>query len=175
MAFIFVGSDQKLKQKVFQRDAIIRKSAESSLNKKVLGREKLIQTNTLSPSHSPQLSKKYSSMINLKSEFIWSSPLILNEDVSVLETCQLMAAKRLDAVLISSASSKTLIGIATDKDITYKIVSESIDPRTAKLFSIMTHQPIFIRESSNTNQVLEEGLKIMTSKHFRHLPILNGK
>jgi CBS domain-containing protein len=85
----------------------------------------------------------------------------------VLQACQLMAAKRTDAVLVVDQEG-SLQGILTDKDIAYRVVSESLDQSTTKVSSVMTENPISVSENGNRN----DALNIMVSKKFRHLPVV---
>lgn len=96
--------------------------------------------------------------------------LSIHEDATVLEACRLMAAKRADAILLTGAT-KSITGIFTDKDITYRVVSEGLDPNLTKVSSVMTRSPVSLPSSAP----LSDGLKIMVQKHFRHLPVIDGK
>ena len=79
-----------------------------------------------------------------------------------------MAAKRTDAVLVVSEQGD-LIGILTDKDITFRVVAEGLAVRSTRVADVMTKDPIAVDETGNRN----EALNIMVSRRFRHLPVIS--
>lgn len=90
----------------------------------------------------------------------------ISENARIIQACQLMAAKRTDAVLVMAGSK--LVGILTDRDIAYRVVAESLDVRTTPVSFIMTKNPTTVLDRGNRN----EALNIMISKQFRHLPVI---
>lgn len=101
---------------------------------------------------------------------IGSAPLAISEEATVMEACQLMASKRVDALLVVNHPIKMgLTGIFTDKDLTYRVVAEGLDPRSTTLSQVMTPHPVTFPHS----KPISEGLQIMIEKHFRHLPVVD--
>ncbi|KAJ3237404.1 hypothetical protein HDU81_009502 [Chytriomyces hyalinus] len=95
----------------------------------------------------------------------------LDQNASVYEAACYMASRRVDAVLVSATAhaSLTLAGIATDKDLVYRVVADGLDPRTATLKDIMTPDPVKVLVSDSATHALNS----MISGHFRHLPVLD--
>jgi CBS domain-containing protein len=101
---------------------------------------------------------------------IGSAPVSISEEATVMEACQLMAARRADALLVVNHPIKMgLTGIFTDKDLAYRVIAEGLDPRSTPLSKVMTHNPI----TFSHKRPLSEGLEIMVQKHFRHLPVID--
>lgn len=104
------------------------------------------------------------------SSTVGSAPLAISEEATVMEACQLMASKRVDALLVVNHPIKMgLTGIFTDKDLTYRLVAEGFDPRSTTLSQVMTPHPVTFSHS----KPISEGLQIMVEKHFRHLPVVD--
>ena len=57
------------------------------------------------------------------------------------------------------------IGIITDRDITTRVVSRGLDPTEAKVTEAMTEDPVFCKESDDTQTAAE----IMKDKQIRRL------
>ncbi|KAJ3213643.1 hypothetical protein HK099_007264 [Clydaea vesicula] len=91
----------------------------------------------------------------------------LHESATVFEASSYMAAKRQDAVLITDSEGH-LTGIVTDKDMTYRLVAESLDPKSTPVSYIMTQNPVSVGSSEGATEALNK----MVNGHFRHLPVL---
>ncbi|KAF1867461.1 hypothetical protein Lal_00049890 [Lupinus albus] len=99
-----------------------------------------------------------------------SKALTVPESTTVHEACRRMAARRVDALLLTD-SSALLCGILTDKDITRLIASE-VDLEETPVSKVMTRNPVFVL--SDTLAV--EALQKMVQGRFRHLPVVeNGE
>ncbi|XP_019457614.1 PREDICTED: CBS domain-containing protein CBSCBSPB1-like isoform X2 [Lupinus angustifolius] len=99
-----------------------------------------------------------------------SRALTIPESTTVHEACRRMAARRVDALLLTD-SSALLCGILTDKDITRVIASE-VDIEETPVSKVMTRNPVFVL--SDTLAV--EALQKMVEGRFRHLPVVeNGE
>ncbi|KAJ3093025.1 hypothetical protein HK102_012234 [Quaeritorhiza haematococci] len=97
------------------------------------------------------------------------SPVVaLHESAKVFEAAAYMAAKRQDAVLITNSEGH-LAGILTDKDLTYRVVAEGLDPRSTPVSQIMTRNPVSVSSTSNATDALNK----MVAGHFRHLPVVD--
>ncbi|KAJ3203677.1 hypothetical protein HDU67_010010 [Dinochytrium kinnereticum] len=91
----------------------------------------------------------------------------LHESAKVVEAAAHMAAKRVDAVLIVDDLGH-LSGIITDKDMTFRVVAEGLDPRGTCVSEVMTHNPV----SVVTSGAAADALNKMVAGHFRHLPVI---
>ncbi|MBA0617104.1 hypothetical protein Godav_026578 [Gossypium davidsonii] len=100
-----------------------------------------------------------------------SKALTIPEGTTVSEACRRMAARRMDAVLLTDANG-LLSGIITDKDIATRVIAEGLRPEQTVVSKIMTCSPIFVTSES----LAIEALQKMVRGKFRHLPVVeNGE
>ncbi|XP_021273732.1 CBS domain-containing protein CBSCBSPB3 isoform X2 [Herrania umbratica] len=100
-----------------------------------------------------------------------SKALTIPEGTTVSEACRRMAARRVDAVLLTDANA-LLSGIITDKDIATRVIAEGLRPEQTVVSKIMTRSPIFVTADS----LAIEALQKMVQGKFRHLPVVeNGE
>ncbi|KAJ4835024.1 CBS domain-containing protein cbscbspb3 [Turnera subulata] len=100
-----------------------------------------------------------------------SKALTIPEGTTVSEACRRMAARRVDAVLLTDANA-LLSGIVTDKDIAVRVIAEGLRPEQTVVSKIMTRNPIFVASDS----LAIEALQKMVQGKFRHLPVVeNGE
>ena len=99
--------------------------------------------------------------------------IIVSHRSTVLQACQKMASLRASSLLVvedtQAAVPSVLVGIVTDKDITYKVIAEGLDPAIVLISSIMTPNPVTIQSGTS----MSDALQIMTERHFRHLPVVS--
>ncbi|XP_050375538.1 CBS domain-containing protein CBSCBSPB1-like isoform X2 [Argentina anserina] len=97
--------------------------------------------------------------------------LTVPESTSVQEACRRMAARRVDALLLTD-SNALLCGILTDKDIATRVIARELSLEDTLVSKVMTRNPIFVL--SDTLAV--EALQKMVQGKFRHLPVVeNGE
>ncbi|KAI6691749.1 hypothetical protein NL676_019459 [Syzygium grande] len=100
-----------------------------------------------------------------------SKALTIPEGTTVSDACRRMAARRVDAVLLTDTNA-LLSGIVTDKDIATRVIAEGLRPEQTIVSKIMTRNPIFV--TSDTLAI--EALQKMVQGKFRHLPVVeNGE
>ncbi|XP_008806419.2 CBS domain-containing protein CBSCBSPB1-like isoform X2 [Phoenix dactylifera] len=100
-----------------------------------------------------------------------SKALTIPENTTVYEACRRMAARRVDAVLLTD-SNALLCGILTDKDITTRVIARELKLEETPVSKVMTRNPVFVL--SDTLAV--EALQKMVQGKFRHLPVVeNGE
>ncbi|CAG8674867.1 11609_t:CDS:2, partial [Acaulospora morrowiae] len=97
-----------------------------------------------------------------------SPAITLLETATVMDAARLMAVNRATAVLVVDESDR-LIGIVTDKDLSFRVCAEGLNPNATALAQIMTRDPDCVTISSNATDALNR----MVSGGFRHLPILD--
>ena len=95
-------------------------------------------------------------------------PLISSSNDSILEVTRMLASKRGDAALITSANGG-LAGIITDTDITRRVVAKYIEPESTSISSVMTANPTCVAMSDSAM----DALGTMVENHFRHLPVVD--
>ncbi|KAG9445917.1 hypothetical protein H6P81_012045 [Aristolochia fimbriata] len=100
-----------------------------------------------------------------------SKALTVPDNTTVLEACRRMAARRVDAILLTD-SNALLCGILTDKDIATRVVARELKLEDTPVSKVMTRNPVFVL--SDTLAV--EALQKMVLGKFRHLPVVeNGE
>ncbi|KAG6773495.1 hypothetical protein POTOM_020773 [Populus tomentosa] len=100
-----------------------------------------------------------------------SKALTIPEGTTVFDACRRMAARRVNAVLLTDANA-LLSGIVTDKDISARVIAEGLRPEQTIVSKIMTRNPIFVTSDS----LAIEALQKMVQGKFRHLPVVeNGE
>ncbi|XP_019198369.1 PREDICTED: CBS domain-containing protein CBSCBSPB1-like isoform X2 [Ipomoea nil] len=100
-----------------------------------------------------------------------SKALTVPETTTIHEACRRMAARRVDALLLTD-SNALLCGIMTDKDIATRVIAREINIQETPVSKVMTRNPVFVL--SDTLAV--EALQKMVQGKFRHLPVVeNGE
>ncbi|GFQ03782.1 CBS domain-containing protein cbscbspb5, partial [Phtheirospermum japonicum] len=100
-----------------------------------------------------------------------SKALTVPDTTSITEACRRMAARRVDALLLTD-SNALLCGILTDKDIATRVIAREVDLAETPVSKVMTRNPVFVL--SDTLAV--EALQKMVQGKFRHLPVVeNGE
>ncbi|KAM3319328.1 CBS domain-containing protein CBSCBSPB5-like [Capsicum chacoense] len=100
-----------------------------------------------------------------------SKALTVPDTTSIYEACRRMAARRVDALLLTD-SNALLCGILTDKDIATRVIAREVNIQETPVSKIMTKNPVFVL--SDTLAV--EALQKMVLGKFRHLPVVeNGE
>ncbi|KAG5617872.1 hypothetical protein H5410_017696 [Solanum commersonii] len=100
-----------------------------------------------------------------------SKALTVPDSTSIYEACRRMAARRVDALLLTD-SNALLCGILTDKDIATRVIAREVNIQETPVSKIMTKNPVFVL--SDTLAV--EALQKMVLGKFRHLPVVeNGE
>ncbi|MFS7910069.1 putative CBS domain-containing protein CBSCBSPB [Helianthus anomalus] len=100
-----------------------------------------------------------------------SRALTVPETTSIYEACCRMAARRVDALLLTD-SNALLSGIVTDKDISTKVIAPELDLMNTPVSKVMTKNPIYVVSDS----LAVDALQKMVQGKFRHLPVVeNGE
>ncbi|XP_061373765.1 CBS domain-containing protein CBSCBSPB1-like [Gastrolobium bilobum] len=100
-----------------------------------------------------------------------SKALTVPESTTIYEACRRMAARKVDALLLTD-SNALLCGILTDKDIATRVIACEINLEDTPVSKVMTRNPVFVL--SDTLAV--EALQKMVQGKFRHLPVVeNGE
>ncbi|XP_030939244.1 CBS domain-containing protein CBSCBSPB5-like isoform X1 [Quercus lobata] len=100
-----------------------------------------------------------------------SKALTVPENTTLLEACRRMAARRVDALLLTD-SNALLCGILTDKDITTRVIAHELNLEDTPVSKVMTRNPVFVLSDA----LAVEALQKMVQGKFRHLPVVeNGE
>lgn len=87
---------------------------------------------------------------------------------SANEALRLMADKDIGALLV--LDGERLVGIVTERDLARKLSLHGRDPVGTPVREIMSERILYVRPE----QTIEECMALMTDKHLRHLPVLDG-
>ncbi len=105
-----------------------------------------------------------SEILNHKGTTVWSIP----PDATVFEAVQMMADKNVGALLVTEKDR--LVGIISERDYTRKVVIKGKSSRTTPVREILSSQVVHV----TPNHTVEDCMRLMTDRHFRHLPVLDG-
>ena len=93
----------------------------------------------------------------------------LPPSASVAEAVQLMNNTQASSVLI--VENGRLAGIFTERDVLRRVVGSGFDPKTTPLSAVMSAGLTTITPLIS----IEDAHAIFTSRHCRHLPVLDGE
>ena len=89
-------------------------------------------------------------------------------DATVYEAIEMMDKKNVGALPVMEANH--LVGMISERDYTRRVVLRGKRSREIKVAEIMSTEVTTARPQES----IEECLRLMTEKHFRHLPVLDG-
>jgi CBS domain-containing protein len=104
-------------------------------------------------------------IMRLKGKEIWSTA----PDAKVFEALKVMAEKDIGAMPV--LDGKKLVGIFSERDYARKVILKGKSSKKTPVSEIMSTNLITITPDL-TN---EQGLVLMTAKHIRHLPVIQGE
>ena len=95
---------------------------------------------------------------------IWS----MRPGATVYEALKLMADKQIGALLV--IDGERVLGIMSERDYARKVILVGKSSHELTLADIMTHEVVCVRP----DQSVEDCMKLMTGKRFRHLPVIEN-
>jgi CBS domain-containing protein len=90
----------------------------------------------------------------------------VSPDTTVEEAARRLRADHVAAALVMEGCR--LVGIVTERDITYRVVAEGLAAGSVRVGEIMTPDPV----TGWPEMTAAEALEVMRRGHFRHLPVL---
>jgi CBS domain-containing protein len=99
-----------------------------------------------------------------KASTVWS----IAPNAMVFDAIQLMDDKNVGALPV--LHDGTLMGIVSERDYTRKVILKGRSSNKTPVSDIMTGEPLTVSPS----ETITECMRIMTEKHVRHLPVLEG-
>ena len=103
-------------------------------------------------------------LLQAKGHDIWS----VGPEDSVYDAIELMANKGVGALVVMEGDS--LVGVLSERDYARKVELQGRSSRGTKIKDIMTSRVVYARPE----QTVEECMALMTDKHIRHLPVMDG-
>lgn len=92
----------------------------------------------------------------------------VSSDMSVLEAIKLMALKNIGALLV--IDDGRLVGIVSERDYTRNVILKDRSSKDTPVSDIMSKDVICVKP----DVTIDIGLRLMTSKHVRHLPVVDS-
>jgi len=108
--------------------------------------------------------KTIGQLLQIKGHDIWS----IAPDAPVYDAIKLMANKGVGALLVLEAGK--LVGIVSERDYARKVILKGKTSKDTPVKDIMTPHVIY----TSPDQTIEKCMALMTAKHIRHLPVLEG-
>lgn len=108
--------------------------------------------------------KRIDQLLREKGPGFWS----VVPEAKVFKALELMAEKNIGAVLVMEGDR--LAGIFSERDYARKVVLEGKSSKDIPVQQIMTSKVVCVRPE----QTIEECMALMTDKHVRHLPVIDG-
>lgn len=97
------------------------------------------------------------------------APIAVSPDDSVFSALELMAKHDIGAVMVMDG--ERLAGIFSERDYARKIILLGKSSKETLVREIMTEKVLYALPEQTTDQAMA----LMTDKHIRHLPVLDGK
>ena len=109
--------------------------------------------------------KTVAQLLQAKGPGAWSVP----PHTTVYEALVVMADKNIGAVLVTEGDR--LVGIFSERDYARKVVLVGKSSKDTAVSEVMTPRVLYVRP----DQTIEDCMALMTDKHIRHLPVLDGE
>ncbi len=109
--------------------------------------------------------KTVNQLLQQKGREVWS----VTPDTSVFEALQVMAEKNIGALLVLEQGRLT--GIFSERDYARKVILKGKSSKEMSVGEIMTEEVDCVQPS----QTVRECMALMTERHHRHLPVLEGE
>ncbi len=104
-------------------------------------------------------------ILQTKGNALWS----ISPECTILDALKLMAEKNVGALLV--VRDEQLVGIFSERDYARNVVLKGRTVDDTTVSDIMTSRVIYVRP----NQTTEDCMALMTDKHIRHLPVIEGE
>jgi CBS domain-containing protein len=97
-------------------------------------------------------------------------PFALRGEEMVCTAVETMAAMNIGSVVIIDGD-RNVLGIVTERDLLRRLLGRKLDPETTPLSLIMTRDP----HLAKLDDEHYDWLRMMSSKRFRHLPVVDDE
>jgi len=103
-------------------------------------------------------------VLESKGHEVWT----IAPDATVFQALQLMADKNIGSLLVLDGSE--VVGIFSERDYARKVVLQGKDCTNTPLREVMSSRVLYVR----IDQSVDDCMALMTDKHIRHLPVVDG-
>jgi len=104
-------------------------------------------------------------LLHHKGSKVWT----ISHTATVYEAIELLAKQNIGALPVMDG--ERLVGIFSERDYTRKVALEGKSSRTTCVREIISTPVLAI----TSHQTIEEAMRLMTEKHIRHLPVIDGE
>ncbi len=94
--------------------------------------------------------------------------IAVHPDQTVIEALEIMATHNIGAVLV--LQDERLVGIFSERDYARKGILKDRKAKSTPISEVMTGGVIVV----NPKQTISDCMQIMSERHFRHLPVVEG-
>jgi CBS domain-containing protein len=99
-----------------------------------------------------------------KGRAVWT----ISPEAEVRDALKTMAEKKIGALVV--VSDEKVVGVFSERDNARKVVLKGRDSLSTPVRDVMTSEVYRVKEDTTT----DECMALMTEKHIRHLPVLEG-
>ncbi|MBP1602269.1 MAG: inosine-5-monophosphate dehydrogenase [Acidobacteria bacterium] len=99
-----------------------------------------------------------------KGQAVWT----IDVNALVLDALELMAEKEIGALMVMEDGR--VAGVMSERDYARKVVLLGRSSKDTPVREIMTRKVLYVKPE----QTVEECMALMTEKHVRHMPVLDG-
>lgn len=103
-------------------------------------------------------------VLKQKGQNVWH----VSPDACVYDAIALMAEKYVGALLVVAGGE--LVGVVSERDYARKVILQGKSSRETAVKEIMSSPAIMV----SSDQSVEACMRIMTERHIRHLPVVDG-
>lgn len=104
-------------------------------------------------------------LLEVKGYDLWS----ISPNATVYDALRMMADKRVGALLVMDGDH--MVGILSERDYARKVILVGKTSRETLVKEIMSSTVYTI----HPEQTVEEAMEIMTNRHIRHVPVVDGE
>src|SRR6202171_4784880 len=101
-------------------------------------------------------------VLKQKGQNVWH----VSPEGCVYDAIEMMADKHVGALMVVSEGK--LVGVVSERDYARKVILQGKSSKETQVKEIMTSPAIFV----TPELTVEDGMRIMTEKHIRHLPVV---
>ena len=103
-------------------------------------------------------------VLKQKGQDVWH----VSPEACVYDAIEIMANKYVGALMVVAEGK--LVGVVSERDYARKVILQGKSSKHTLVKEIMTSPAIYV----TPDQTVEDGMRVMTDKHIRHLPIVEN-